>query len=59
VGERQWGLIHLPAPVLGSLDWPALILSLATMAALLRFRIGIPALLAAAAAAGLLTHLVS
>jgi len=59
VGERQWGLIHLPAPVLGSLDRPALILSLATMAALLRFRIGIPALLAGAAAAGLLTHLLS
>jgi hypothetical protein len=29
------------------------------MAALLRFRIGIPALLAGAAAAGLLTHLLS
>ena len=57
VGERQWGLIHMPAPVLGSLDWPALILSLVAIGALLRLRIGVPGLLAGAAALGLLAQL--
>ena len=56
VSEQRIGWLHLPRPDFASLDWAAFLLSAAAMAAL-RLRISIPALLGAAAAAGLVYRL--
>ena len=56
VAVRAWGL-RLDAPVPASLALPALLLAAAAGVALLRFRTGVPPVLAGCALAGLALHL--
>jgi chromate transporter len=53
----RWHGVRLYVPELGSIDWAALALAAAAIVAMLRFRLGMIATLAAAAALGGLYHL--
>jgi chromate transporter len=57
LGEARFGPLHLPRPDPASVDWAALLLSAAALIAILRFRLGIFALLGGCALAGLLIRL--
>jgi chromate transporter len=57
VVESQWGFLHVRVPNLSTLNPAALVLSLAAAAALLRFKLGIPATLGGCALLGWLWSL--
>ena len=57
VATRHWHGIRLYVPDPASLDWAALTLSVAAIAAMLRFKVGMIPTLAAAAALGAIYHL--
>lgn len=57
LGEARVGPLHLPQPDPASVDWAALLLSVAALIAILRFRLGIFPLLGGCALAGLLIRL--
>jgi len=49
----RWGLLHMNVPVLSALDPAALVLTVAALVAMLRFKLAMPATLAASAVLGL------
>lgn len=57
VAEADWGPVHLLLPTLQSLSIPSLVIAVASMAALLRFHVGVAKTLAVAAITGALWKL--
>jgi chromate transporter len=57
VAEADWGPVHFLVPSLQSVSIPSLVIALGSMAALLRFHVGVAKTLAVAAAAGVMWKL--
>ena len=52
VRPMRWGILQVDAPVASTLNWAALVLSIAALVAALRFKVSMPGMLAACAVFG-------